>query len=74
MASRGFLILLLAAVVAFTLAMSTFTVRETELAMKFRFGEIVRSDYAPGLHFMVPMVNNIRKFERRITTDRKSVV
>lgn len=68
MASRGFLILILAAVVAFTLAMSTFTVRETELAIKFRFGEIVRSDYTPGLHFMVPMVNNIRKFERRIDT------
>ncbi|MBM0108764.1 protease modulator HflC [Steroidobacter sp. S1-65] len=68
MASRGFLVLILAAVVAFTLAMSTFTVRETELAIKFRFGEIVRADYAPGLHFMVPMVNNIRKFERRIVT------
>jgi membrane protease subunit HflC len=68
MANRGFLILILAAVVAFTLAMSTFTVRETELAIKFRFGEIVRADYGPGLHFMVPMVNNIRKFERRIDT------
>jgi membrane protease subunit HflC len=68
MASRGFLILILAAVVAFVLAMSTFTVRETELAIKFRFGEIVRADYGPGLHFMVPMVNNIRKFERRIDT------
>jgi modulator of FtsH protease HflC len=68
MASRGFLILILAAVVAFVLAMSTFTVRETELAIKFRFGEIVRADYGPGLHFMLPMVNNIRKFERRIDT------
>ena len=68
MASRGFLILILAAVVAFVLAMSTFTVRETELAIKFRFGEIVRSDYAPGLHFMIPMVNNISKFDRRIDT------
>jgi modulator of FtsH protease HflC len=68
MASRGFLILILAAVVAFTLAMSTFTVRETDLAIKFRFGEIVRADYGPGLHFMVPLANNIRKFERRIDT------
>ncbi|HEY0681768.1 MAG TPA: protease modulator HflC [Steroidobacter sp.] len=68
MANRGFLVLILAAVVVFTLAMSTFTVRETELAIKFRFGEIVRADYAPGLHFMIPMVNNIRKFERRIDT------
>lgn len=68
MAGRGFLVLILAAVVAFVLAMSTFTVRETELAIKFRFGEIVRADYTPGLHFMIPMVNNIRKFERRIDT------
>jgi modulator of FtsH protease HflC len=68
MASRGFLILILAAVVAFTLAMSTFTVRETELAIKFQFGEIVRADYGPGLHFMMPLANNIRKFERRIDT------
>src|SRR5688572_24829099 len=68
MASRGFLILILAAVAAFVLAMSTFTVRETELAIKFRFGEIVRADYGPGLHVMFPMVNNIRKFERRIDT------
>ena len=41
--------------------MSTFTVRETELAIKFRFGEIVRADYTPGLHFMVPMVNNVQQ-------------
>src|SRR5687767_8503313 len=68
MASRGFLILILAAVVAFVLAMSTFTVRETELAIKFQFGQIVRADYGPGLHFMVPMFNNVRKFERRIDT------
>jgi len=68
MAGRGFLILIVAAVAAFVLAMSTFTVRETDLAIKFRFGEIVRADYTPGLHFMVPMVNNIRKFERRVET------
>jgi membrane protease subunit HflC len=68
MASRGFLILILVAVAAFLIGMSTFTVRETDLAIKFRFGEIVRADYQPGLHFMVPMVNNIRKFERRIDT------
>lgn len=68
MANRAFLLLIAAVVGAFVVAMATFTVRETELAMKFRFGEIVRADYAPGLHFMLPMVNNIRKFERRIIT------
>lgn len=68
MANRGFLFLIAVAATALLVAMATFTVRETELAIKFRFGEIVRADYGPGLHFMLPMVNNIRKFERRIIT------
>jgi modulator of FtsH protease HflC len=68
MANRGFLLLVVAALSVLLVAMATFTVRETELAIKFRFGEIVRADYGPGLHFMAPMVNNIRKFERRIVT------
>ena len=68
MAGRAFLVLIVAALVAFLVASSAFTVRETELAIKFRFGEIVESKYDPGLHFMVPFVNNVRKFERRILT------
>ena len=47
---------------------SLFKVNETELAIKFRFGEIVRSDYEPGLHVMVPFVNNVRSFDRRVLT------
>lgn len=68
MANRAFLLLIALVAGAFVVAMATFTVRETELAMKFRFGEIVRADYAPGLHLMVPFVNNVRKFDRRILT------
>jgi membrane protease subunit HflC len=45
-----------------------FQVQETELAIKFRFGEIVRTDYEPGLHFMIPVVNTARKFDRRVLT------
>ena len=69
MTNRIFFGLIVAVIALIVLAMSAFTVRETELAMKFRFGEIVRADYGPGLHFMVPMVNNVRKFDRRIITN-----
>lgn len=63
------LALLIAAVAVFVVASnSLFKVNETELAIKFRFGEIVRSDYAPGLHVMVPFVNNVRTFDRRVLT------
>lgn len=49
---------------------SVFTVHETEKAIKFRFGEIVRYDYEPGLHFKVPVPvwNSIKKFDARILT------
>jgi modulator of FtsH protease HflC len=47
---------------------SLFVVKETEYAIKFRLGEVVRSDYEPGLHFKVPFINNVRKFERRMIT------
>lgn len=68
MAGRNFFLVVLIAVAALLLFMSAFTVRQTELAVKFRFGEIVRADYEPGLHFMTPLMNNIRKFDKRIVT------
>jgi membrane protease subunit HflC len=36
--------------------------------MKLRFGEILRADYKPGLHFKAPLYHEVHKFERRITT------
>lgn len=48
--------------------LSLFTVDERELAIKLRFGEMVRSDYEPGLQWKWPLVENIRKFPRRILT------
>jgi membrane protease subunit HflC len=69
MSNRSYLVVIVLGFVALVLSMAAFTVRETDLALKFRFGEIVRSDYEPGLHFLVPMVNNIRKFDKRILTE-----
>jgi membrane protease subunit HflC len=48
--------------------MSVFAVDERDLAVKFRFGEIVDSDYAPGLHFMLPFINNVEKYPRQVLT------
>ena len=47
---------------------SLFTVTETESAILFKWGKIERSDYEPGLHFKIPFVNNVRKFDNRIQT------
>ncbi|MGR9116038.1 MAG: protease modulator HflC [Gammaproteobacteria bacterium] len=48
--------------------MSIFTVTETEKAIKFKLGEIVRDDYTPGLYFKWPFINNVKKFDSRIQT------
>jgi membrane protease subunit HflC len=47
---------------------SVFTVNERERAILFRLGEIVRTDYEPGLHFKVPFITNVRKFDGRVLT------
>jgi len=47
---------------------SVFTVGEGQLAIKLTGGEIVESDYEPGLHFRIPLVNEVRRFDKRIIT------
>ena len=56
------------AVLAALIYASTFVVNEWETAIKLRLGEIVGSDYEPGLHFKVPVLNEIKTFDRRIQT------
>ena len=65
--NRSVLLILIAVAAVLGLS-SVFTVTETEYAIKFQLGKIVRSDYQPGLHGKLPFVNNVRKFERRILT------
>ena len=69
MGNRTYIAVIALGALVLALSMAAFTVRETDLAIKFRFGEIVRADYTPGLHFLVPLINNVRKFDRRILTE-----
>ena len=50
------------------LTQSIYVVKETERAVKLRFGEIVEFDVDPGLHFKLPVINTVRKFDARILT------
>jgi len=85
MSNKFSALLVVLALAALAVSMSVFIVDEREMAIKFRFGEIMRSDYEPGLHFKVPIVNNIRTFpdliltldnrpERFLTGERKFVL
>ncbi len=61
-------ILIAIAIVVILFLASVFTVNERELAIKFRLGEIIKSDYQPGLYFQTPFINNVKKFDKRILT------
>lgn len=50
------------------IALSLFTVNETQKAVRFQFGEIVETYDQPGLHFKIPLINNVRKFDARVQT------
>lgn len=62
------IILVLAVVLGILGLSSVFIVTETEYAIKFQLGRVVRADYEPGLHFKLPFVNNVRKYDRRLLT------
>ena len=59
-------VLLLVVVVLVLAGMSIYTVDQREKVILFRLGEIVKADIEPGLHFKVPVINNVRKFDARI--------
>ena len=61
----GLILLLVVLVVG---SLSVFSVDEREKAIMFKFGEIVRTDFTPGIHFQIPIFNNVKKFDARIQT------
>ncbi len=61
-------ILIAAGALFFIVSSCVFTVTETERAIKFRLGEVISTDFEPGLHFKMPFINNVKKFDSRILT------
>ena len=68
MSGRSVTFILLAVVALFIANNSLYIMKETERGVLLRFGEVVNPDIAPGLHFKIPFVNNVRKFDGRILT------
>ncbi|HBK57405.1 MAG TPA: protease modulator HflC [Xanthomonadales bacterium] len=53
--------------ILFLIALGTFyTVEESQVAIRFQFGRVIETDIQPGLHFKVPLIQEVRKFDRRV--------
>ena len=62
------IIIVVTVLIAILLSSSLYTVKETQVALKLRLGEIVSVENEPGLKFKTPFVNNVVRFDKRIQT------
>ncbi len=46
--------------------LSVFTVDQREHALLRRLGTIQRADFTPGIHFKIPLIEQVFKFDRRL--------
>ena len=64
--NRRFLILLVLLLVGVPVANSMFRVQQWEQALVFKFGKIDRVVTTSGLHFKIPFIQKVRRFELRV--------
>ncbi|MCX7043654.1 MAG: protease modulator HflC [Gammaproteobacteria bacterium] len=64
---RNLTTIVVVAAIGFLLLMgSVFIVNESQTALVLNLGKVVRTDLKPGLHFKLPIVEDVRRFDRRI--------
>lgn len=61
----GLIVILVVVVLA---SASLYRVYETERAILLQFGNLVEADLKPGLHFKLPIAQEVKKFDARVLT------
>ena len=61
-------VLIVVAVGMMILSSSVYVIKEVDRAVVLRFGKLQNADVEAGLHFKVPLMDDVRKFEGRIMT------
>ncbi|WP_263081168.1 protease modulator HflC [Endozoicomonas sp. Mp262] len=64
-AFSGFIAILVLAAVAYS---TLFVISERERAVQLRFGQIVRDNIEPGLHWKLPFIDKVKVFDGRLQT------
>ncbi|MGH8173796.1 MAG: protease modulator HflC [Rhodanobacteraceae bacterium] len=58
----------IALVVLLLISSTAFIVNEGQVAILLQFGRIVDTGFKPGLHFKLPLIQQVQRFDRRILT------
>lgn len=63
------LIILAIVVLALFVGMgAVYKVEESQVALRLQFGRVVEENIQPGLHFKVPLIQTVLRFDRRVLT------
>lgn len=65
---RNLILVVVTLVALLLLGQSLYIVEQTERAVLLRFGAVVTADVPPGLHFKLPIAEDIKKFDARVLT------
>ena len=68
MKNKGYVLLIVLAIVALLASVTLYRVNEKQKAVQLRFGALAVEDVAPGLHWKIPFVDTVRKFDARVLT------
>lgn len=85
MKNKRFLFIIIAIIVIFLGASSTYSLRENEYGIRLQFNKIASIDENAGLYFKIPFIQNVRKVPKSIqlydirpsdvmTADKKSMI
>ena len=65
---RNLILVVITLVVLLLLGQSLYIVEQTERAVLLRFGAVAKADVPPGLHFKLPIAEEVKKFDARVLT------
>ncbi len=68
MSPKALLSLIVLGVLLLVASQGLYVINETERAIKLQFGEVVDNDIKPGLHWKVPFMQNVKRFDARVLT------
>ena len=65
---RNLILVVITLVALMLLTQSLYIVDQTERAVLLRFGAVATADVPPGLHFKLPIAEEVKKFDARVLT------
>ncbi|MEM8769859.1 MAG: protease modulator HflC [Pseudomonadota bacterium] len=68
MSLQNIILIVIGALVVLLAMDSVYTVHETERAILLRFGAVVEADVEPGLHFKLPIAEEVKRADARVLT------